>query len=559
MNDQDLIWINRAIEISEQCKPYDEAGRPAPKVGAVAVDAHGRFLCEAYRGGRDPREHAEYIVIDEARKKGLDLTGATIYTTLEPCTERGPEKLPCADRLAQSKVSRVCIGIIDPNIDVRHEGCKKLIAAQKTIEFFDDESKAKIEELNVHFIKYIYESGGLPVPRQIYNSFYYSNIGTDPSDVRELVLQHWAHRIGISNNEYLQINELNLSGDVRPMIRNSRRWSIRGANRVWMLKEIKRKAIADAKRVHTKHLLLNWLVSANLKGFKTKSPLPPTGVPKGQYYVSAEDGTGTIYELFEMAKDCDTTYEQVASFSVDSIERLAGLLVELDIIWKRICAEEEHLKVLLLNRFSKEHQFEYLDSSIERVRELKDALCAFHGFDSAVCIVASEVYKTFSMNSNRDDALLLERSKLGKRLVHGDLTEDNIMVDRTDQKATWLFDWDSVRAIQTGPFDLAFALVRLGVPNRKNTPIRVTDREISESRLILSQYMNTYSERIGNLNSNDFKQSLFVAFEDVKIEFCFRMVEYFELLNARQIEAPDVAYIKRCNPARVDQIQMNLL
>jgi pyrimidine deaminase RibD-like protein len=124
--------------------------RPDPLVGCVVVTHDGRVE-SGYRGEKYPDDHAEFTVL---QKKGLlpaDLKGATVFTTLEPCTKRGKEKVPCADRLVEAGVRRVVIGYMDP--DDRARGYQKLVEAGIAIDHFDDDFARQIRTLNLHFIE----------------------------------------------------------------------------------------------------------------------------------------------------------------------------------------------------------------------------------------------------------------------------------------------------------------------------------------------------------------------------------------------------------------------
>ena len=69
--------------------PEDE--RPHPKVGAVVVK-NGLVLSKAHRG-EVLKSHAEYIALDDKLSDDV-VAGATVHTTLEPCTTQDPSKDP---------------------------------------------------------------------------------------------------------------------------------------------------------------------------------------------------------------------------------------------------------------------------------------------------------------------------------------------------------------------------------------------------------------------------------------------------------------------------------
>src|SRR5207237_2696529 len=89
---------------------------PNPAVGCVIVDKD-RVVG---RGWTQPggRPHAETEALARA---GAAARGATLYTTLEPCSHHGKTP-PCADAIAAAGIARVVSALVDPNPEVAGAG-----------------------------------------------------------------------------------------------------------------------------------------------------------------------------------------------------------------------------------------------------------------------------------------------------------------------------------------------------------------------------------------------------------------------------------------------------
>lgn len=99
---------------------------PNPWVGAVVVCADG----SEYLGATQPPggDHAEVQALHRAQVAGADIRGATVVTTLEPCSHHGRTP-PCAQALIQAGVARVVVGVADPDPLVAGRGIERLRAA----------------------------------------------------------------------------------------------------------------------------------------------------------------------------------------------------------------------------------------------------------------------------------------------------------------------------------------------------------------------------------------------------------------------------------------------
>ena len=111
---------------------------PNPWVGAVVLSSDG----EVYDGATEPPggPHAERVAIDLAGSKAQ---GATLFTTLEPCCHEGRTP-PCVSHIIESGVSRVVIGMTDPDPHVSGGGVSALRDAG--IEVVEGVRKKQIED-----------------------------------------------------------------------------------------------------------------------------------------------------------------------------------------------------------------------------------------------------------------------------------------------------------------------------------------------------------------------------------------------------------------------------
>lgn len=111
----DRRWMRRAIELSRRCPPSPRAY----SVGAVVVGADGTELAAGYsRQDGDPSVHAEEAALGALAPAGPGLTGATLYSTLEPCSRRASRPRPCARLIVDAGLRRVVIAWREPGLFV---------------------------------------------------------------------------------------------------------------------------------------------------------------------------------------------------------------------------------------------------------------------------------------------------------------------------------------------------------------------------------------------------------------------------------------------------------
>jgi pyrimidine deaminase RibD-like protein len=145
----DYEFMKLAITEARRSVP-EQNGKPHPKVGAVVVK-NGRVLASAHRGeAAAVGNHAEFIAL-EKKLPDSAVAGATVYTTLEPCTTRNPPKIPCVRRIIDRKIARVVVGMFDPDPRITGRGMLALRNANIAIDVFPPDLMTEVEELNHEF------------------------------------------------------------------------------------------------------------------------------------------------------------------------------------------------------------------------------------------------------------------------------------------------------------------------------------------------------------------------------------------------------------------------
>jgi len=109
ISQEDLKYLHAAIEASRQSLPSDAAYR----VGAVIVTPEGHTFT-GYTHETASDNHAEEEVIQKALSAGATLRGATIYTSMEPCSVRRSKPKPCCELIVEHGFARVVFALYEP-------------------------------------------------------------------------------------------------------------------------------------------------------------------------------------------------------------------------------------------------------------------------------------------------------------------------------------------------------------------------------------------------------------------------------------------------------------
>jgi diaminohydroxyphosphoribosylaminopyrimidine deaminase/5-amino-6-(5-phosphoribosylamino)uracil reductase len=146
--EQESAHLRRALELAEGGRG---AVSPNPLVGAVLAGTDGAVIGEGHHaelGG----VHAERAAISDARRRGNDPAGATLYVTLEPCAHSGRQP-PCTEAILEAGIARVVYASEDPTDKASGRGPGILRDGGVEVELADGAEAAAARLLNQPFRK----------------------------------------------------------------------------------------------------------------------------------------------------------------------------------------------------------------------------------------------------------------------------------------------------------------------------------------------------------------------------------------------------------------------
>jgi len=144
MDMDDKQYMQMALKLAEKGSGQVS---PNPMVGAVIVK-DGRVIGQGYHQ-KYGSPHAERNALASC---ATSPKGSTLYVTLEPCCHYGKTP-PCTEAVIESGISKVVVGVKDPNPLVAGKGIEKL--RQQGIEVIEGFLEAECKKLNEVFFHYI--------------------------------------------------------------------------------------------------------------------------------------------------------------------------------------------------------------------------------------------------------------------------------------------------------------------------------------------------------------------------------------------------------------------
>lgn len=159
-------WMRLAMEEGELARG---ATGDNPWVGCVIVSPAGELVGRGHTQGPG-EDHAEIAAARYAQAHGHSIAGATLYSTLEPCSFHGRTPA-CADSIAGRGVARVVIGMHDPHPRVNGEGIR--ILQRAGLEVIDGVCEAEVRRqlgswaLDQHPEEPLRRAQGLPAAERV--------------------------------------------------------------------------------------------------------------------------------------------------------------------------------------------------------------------------------------------------------------------------------------------------------------------------------------------------------------------------------------------------------
>jgi diaminohydroxyphosphoribosylaminopyrimidine deaminase / 5-amino-6-(5-phosphoribosylamino)uracil reductase len=114
---EDREWLAAAVDLAWRCPP----SATAFNVGAVIVDADDRELARGWSRETDEHVHAEESALAKlggpaAAAENPRLAGATLYSSLEPCSVRRSRPLTCTQLIIAAGIKRVVFAWREPSV-----------------------------------------------------------------------------------------------------------------------------------------------------------------------------------------------------------------------------------------------------------------------------------------------------------------------------------------------------------------------------------------------------------------------------------------------------------
>ncbi len=143
---KDRELMRQTIDYSMQSPPKATCYR----VGAIVETAQGEIF-EGYTLETSPTHHAEQAAITKALQAGAELRGATIYASMEPCSQRSSEPESCSELILKYGFRRVLFALYEPSYFVECHGAENLRRSGIEVHCMEEFAE-EVREINGHIL-----------------------------------------------------------------------------------------------------------------------------------------------------------------------------------------------------------------------------------------------------------------------------------------------------------------------------------------------------------------------------------------------------------------------
>ena len=148
LSDRDRARLMRAIELAQSCPP----SRTAFSVGAVIVEVGGAVIATGYSRETEPHDHAEEVALAKLDRGDSRLDGATLYSSLEPCSSRASRPRSCTELILATPISRIVFAWREPDLFVDCRGAELLRASGREVVEMPELADS-VRHTNQHLLK----------------------------------------------------------------------------------------------------------------------------------------------------------------------------------------------------------------------------------------------------------------------------------------------------------------------------------------------------------------------------------------------------------------------
>lgn len=153
--------LSSDIERTHATLAVEEALKSPGNARVGAVIARGDTVLSTGHKGERSGLHAEQVALAKAEEQCIEVRGAELYTTLEPCANSRTSRVPCAELVSQAGIAVVHIGTYDPNPQVYRLGWKHLRDHGVRLRDFPADLRARAHEAAVDFTQVFTKGFGM--------------------------------------------------------------------------------------------------------------------------------------------------------------------------------------------------------------------------------------------------------------------------------------------------------------------------------------------------------------------------------------------------------------